>query len=107
MFDVTLLGPQKPEPNLRAALDALSIRGRIGAVTAGWREGEGELDRLRDQIPNPLSDLRLYARCEDAFARDPDLFDAHRQRQDRLIALQRLYRLRLSHALAAAESTLR
>jgi hypothetical protein len=35
------------------------------------------------------------------FAADPDLFRAHRERQSRLQELQRLYRLRLGHALDA------
>ena len=44
----------------------------------------------------------LYARSEDVFARDPELFRAHRERQERLRELQELYRLRLAHLKRAA-----
>jgi len=102
MTDVTLLGPQRPTANLPAALEALGIDGRLCVITAGWQEREGELDELREQMPQPIVDLRLYARCEEAFAEDRGLFEAHRERQDTLIALQRFYRVRLTHGLAAA-----
>ena len=100
--DITLLGPQSPTPNLRAALQTLGIDGRLCVVTAGWQEREGELGALREEVRNEVRDLAVYARCEEAFAADRGLFDAHRERQDQLIALQRCYRVRLSHTLAAA-----
>jgi len=102
MTDITLLGPQSPAPNARVALDALGVRGRVCVITAGWQEREGEIEDLCAHLERPVHDLALYARCEAAFAEDPRLFDAHRERQDALIALQRLYRVRLSYALAAA-----
>lgn len=102
MADVILLGPQRPSSNLRATLESLGIAGRLCVVSAGWQEREGELESLREQLTNPISDLAVYARCEEVFAEDQALFEAHRERQDTLIAMQRLYRLRLSHALAAA-----
>lgn len=102
MADIFLLGPQSPVPNVRVVLESLGIRGRLCVISAGWQEREGELDPLRDHLANPITDLAVYARCEDAFAEDQALFDAHRGRQDSLIAMQRLYRLRLSHTLAAA-----
>jgi hypothetical protein len=102
MADIFLLGPQNPVPNIRAALDALGIAGRLCVVSAGWQEREGELEALREQLANPVTDLAVYARCEQVFSEDQMLFAVHRERQDTLIAMQRLYRLRLSHTLAAA-----
>jgi hypothetical protein len=99
-----LLGPQDSEPRLGAWLDALALSGPVCVVSAGWQEREGELDELRRQIDCPLSDLALYARAFEIFSRDQRLFDAHRRRQSRLIALQRYYRIRLSRAMDAARA---
>jgi hypothetical protein len=46
--------------------------------------------------------LRLHQRAEDVFARDEELKEAHRARQERLRQLQDFYRIRLDHALEAA-----
>jgi hypothetical protein len=99
---LVLLGPQRFDPVLRGAVDELGVAGPIAAVTAGWQEREGEDEELRDHLGGRTVNLRLYARCEEAFAADPELFAAHRDRQNQLRDLQRLYRLRLDHALAGA-----
>ena len=88
MADIILLGPQSPSSNVRAALESLGISGQLCVVSAGWQEREGELESLREQLTNPMTDLALYARCEEAFAEDQALFEAHRERQDTLIAMQ-------------------
>ncbi|MEM9383515.1 MAG: Type 1 glutamine amidotransferase-like domain-containing protein [Pseudomonadota bacterium] len=83
-------------------LDVLAIDGAVCAVTAGWQEREGELDDLVGHIGRPCTDLGLYKAVNDAFSADPELFRAHRARQDKLRLLQALYRRRLNHAAAAA-----
>lgn len=102
-----LLGPQTPQPNLAAALDALGCAGPLVVITAGWRDNEGEIDELSADIGRPLEDLRLYQRAEDVFAREPGLRALQRERQDRLTELQGLYRMRLGPALLAARTLLR
>lgn len=92
---VALLGPQSPDPSLVNALTALGSEGPYGVITAGWRDAEGEIDSLREHLGEPVEDLALYERVEDIFNNDSDLFDAHRQRQNQLRQLQRLYRVRL------------
>ena len=57
---------------------------------------------VREHLDAEVVDLRLHARCEQAFAGDPELFRAHRARQDRLRQLQRLYRYRLDFAIQPA-----
>ena len=104
---ITLLGPQRLRPTLAATIDRLGIDGRIAAVTAGWQEREAEVDEMREHLGRPVVDLRLHQRCERAFADDPDLFRAHRGRQDRLRAMHRLYRYRLDFALEPARELLR
>ncbi|MEM6795295.1 MAG: hypothetical protein AAF725_15050 [Acidobacteriota bacterium] len=107
MASLTLLGPQRLEPILRPELDRLAVDGQVATITAGWQEREGEIDELREHLGRPLVDLRLHSRCEDVFARDPELFRAHRARQDRLQAVQRLYRYRLDFVLEPARELMR
>lgn len=95
------LGPQSPAQNLGAAVGKLPD-GPLAVISAGWQEAEGDLDELEEEVGRPLEDLRLYARAEDLTARDPSLADAIRERQDRLVDLQRLYRLRLKQLAIAA-----
>jgi hypothetical protein len=105
MHDVLALGPQFRVPNLRDALAHAGLRGPVAAITAGWQEREGELDALEGHLGEPVRDLRLYQRAEAAFAQDPALHEAYRDRQNELRHLQDLYRLRLDHAKAAARDT--
>jgi hypothetical protein len=84
------------------AVREAGVDGPVAAVTAGWKEREEEVDELREHLGQQVINLRLYRRAEEVFAEDPELFRAHRRRQDRLRRLQELYRLRLGHALEAA-----
>lgn len=101
-----LLGPQTPSPNVGAALEAAGIDGPLAVITAGWRDSEGEIDELGEVVERPVEDLMLYHRAEEVFAREPALHALHRERQDRLAELQRLYRMRLAPALQAAADLL-
>ena len=104
---VVLLGPQRFEPTLRAALDSLAVDGPVAVVTAGWQEREGEDGELREHLGCELRNLRLYERAETALQGDGELRTALRDRQDRLHRLQELYRLRLDHALEPARTLMR
>jgi hypothetical protein len=103
-----LLGPQRPITNLGAAIvEAALPDGALAVISAGWQEAEGDIDDIKAIVERPLVDLRLYQRAEEVFAAAPDLLSAYRARQDRLQALQRLYRLRLRRLLSAARQMLR
>lgn len=104
---VVLLGPQRLEPTLKDAVEALGIRGRIAAVTAGWEEREGEDHELSAHLGGRTVNLHLYGRSEDVHQRDPELLGAIRARHDRLRKQQELYRVRLSHLMEAARELLR
>jgi hypothetical protein len=106
MSDILVLGPQFRSPNLRDALARAQLTGPIASVTAGWQEREGEVAALEEHLGEPVRDLRLYERTEAAFTRDPELHEAYRRRQSDLRRLQELYRVRLSHAKAAARELL-
>lgn len=102
MADVTLLGPQRFLPTLGRAVRAAGVEGTLASVTAGWQEREAEDLELHEHLEERTSNLMLYARSEEVFERDPDLFRAHRERQERLRSMQELYRLRLAHLKRAA-----
>jgi hypothetical protein len=103
---VVLLGPQRFTPTLGEAVAAAGVGGRLASVTAGWQEREAEDLELHEHLGERTVNLMLYERGEDVFARDPDLFRAHRERQERLRELQELYRTRLVPMREAARRLL-
>ncbi len=107
MSTLTLLGPQRPRPTLAATFDRLGVSGQVAAVTAGWQEREAEVDEMRDHLGRPVVDLLLHERCDRAFTAEPELFQAHRKRQDRLRQMQQLYRYRLDFTIQPARALLR
>lgn len=107
MRTVILLGPQRLRPTLVREFDRLGVDGPIAVVTAGWQEREAEVEELGEHLGRPLINLELYRRLEAIFAEDPDLFRAHRARQNRLRDMQRLYRYRLDFALEPARELIR
>lgn len=103
-----LLGPQRPQLNLPEAFRNHGLPdGPVAVISAGWQEAEADIDDVRALVPRPLIDLELYRRAEQVFAHDPSLSNAYRRRQDRLVELQRLYRMRLQQALLAARKVRR
>ena len=102
---VVLLGTQRFEPSLKAALTSLRVEGRIALVTAGWQERESEDEELVAHLGGNTVNLKLHERGEQVFAGDPELRAAHRERQDRLRHTQDFYRIRLEH-LREAERTI-
>ncbi len=104
---IVLLGPQRFQPTVVEALDALGAEGTVALVTAGWQEREEEVEELQQHLGRPTLNLQLYARAEAALSEDRPLADALRRRQDRLQQMQELYRLRLGHALDAARELMR
>ncbi len=102
-----MLGPQSPHSNLKNAIDLLSVNGPVVSITAGWRDSEAEIDELQAAISSPVEDLNLYHLAEELFSREPKLHALHRERQDKLLELQRLYRIRLTPGMTAARKLLR
>jgi hypothetical protein len=98
---VVLLGAQRFDPTLAEAVAELGVEGRIAAITAGWQEREEEDDDLREHLGGRTINLRLHARAEEVFRKDPPFAAAHRERQAILRHRQDFYRIRLEHALDA------
>lgn len=104
MSQIVLLGPQRERPTVAEAMRIAKTGPRLAVISAGWQEREGELDELQSHLGAvELTDLRLYERTEQVYRDDPELFEAWRARQDWLKELQRLYAVRLRHALGAAQ----
>lgn len=99
MSVVALLGPQRFTPTLGEAVRSLGVSGRLASITAGWQEREAEDLELHEHLGERTINLQLYARGEDVAESDPELFRAHRERQEWLKELQTLYRIRLAGAL--------
>ena len=97
-----LLGPQRHDPTIGPELSRFGIPGPLAIITAGWQEREAEDDELAEHLGHECVNLRLHARSDDVYRNDPELFEAHRSKQDMQRQLQMLYRRRLGHALAAA-----
>lgn len=104
---VVLLGPQRLQPTLDKVVDSLGVAGRIAAVTAGWEERESEDDELRDHLGGRTINLKLFERWQDVAHRDPELFEAARERHDVLREIHEIYQLRLAHELDAARELMR
>lgn len=103
---LVLLGPQRLRPTLRSVFADLGVRGRVAVVTAGWEERESDTTELAEHLGLPVVHLELFRRTEEIFAADPALLTTLRERQDQFRALQRLYRGRLGHGIAAARELL-
>ena len=97
-----MLGPQMPIANLKESIDLLSITGPVVSITAGWRDSEAETDELQSAIEHPIEDLNLYNQAEKIFFQEPALHALQRHRQDKLLELQRLYRIRLNTSMSAS-----
>jgi len=99
---VVLLGAQRFDPTLAAALSRQYVTGRIALITAGWQERESEDEELREHLaPRETANLMLHARGEQLFRDDPELRAAHRERQEALRHRQDFYRIRVEQALEA------
>lgn len=102
-----MLGPQTPFSNLSEAIQSAGAVGPIVSITAGWRDSEGDIDDLVETVKGPVEDLMIYTRAQEIFARHQDLNLLQRERQDKLLELQSLYRIRLTAAMSAARELLR
>ena len=99
---VVLVGPQRHHPSVVGVIRALGLSGPLGLVTAGWQRRESEEHELREAVGGEWVNLRLYQRYEEVRDKDTELREILAERQEKLRALQGLYRLRLSNAVTAA-----
>ena len=63
-----LMGPQRPERYLGEAIARSSIpEGSMAIITAGWQEGEDDIEEVEELVGRPLENLALWARTEELF----------------------------------------
>lgn len=101
---VTLCGPQRLAPTVGKLLRDRGTRQPVALITAGWRERETDDVELRETFEIDTVNLGLYRRWKSIADADPEYFDLHRKRQDRLKELQRVYRKRLHHVMDGARA---
>jgi peptidase E len=101
-----LLGPQRPTENVGAALDRIPGSGPIVTLTAGWRLDEKELDALHGVVGPDAVHLPLYQWFEECMERMPETRARYRERQQQLMRVKDLYRVRLHRALDAVRTLL-
>lgn len=96
-----ILGPQRPDPNCPEALRALAPGdGPIVVLTAGWRTDETDDEALKRYLGPDTAVLPLYLWFDVVMRELPQLRAEYRARQDALVGLRRLHRMRLHPALA-------
>lgn len=100
---IVLLGAQRYQPTLGDAISDLEVAGTVATITAGWQERESDDEDLVEHLHGRCVNLALHARAEDVFKSDPEFAKAHRDRQAVLRQRQDFYRVRLEHALDAAD----
>ncbi len=98
---IILLGAQRFDPTLGDAVAEVGVTGRVATITAGWQERESEDEDLAEHLEGRTINLRLHARGEEVFREDPELREAHRERQSSLRHRQDFYRIRLEHEIEA------
>jgi hypothetical protein len=103
-MSIVILGPQRPEPNLKRAVERLGVEGKVAVVTAGWRHDENETAALEAHLGLPVTHLKLYAWFDEVLEAVPEVAAAYRERQARIGRYKELYRLRLRAALGAVEA---
>jgi len=100
---VVLLGAQRFEPTLGAAVAEIGAEAPIATITAGWQERETEDQELDAHLGGHTVNLRIWERAERVFRADRELHHAHRQRQEMLRLRQDFYRVRIEHELSASQ----
>lgn len=103
---VTLLGPQRLKPTLIDAMRSSRVEGPVSIITAGWEERETDDEELRKHLQDRATNLRLWTRTEEIFAKDPELLAGLKTRKERMARIQGLYNARLAHGMAAARELL-
>ncbi len=103
---VVLLGPQRLQQSVSAAVADLGLGGPLAVVTAGWEEREHEDSELARDLGGRTRNLGLFPRAEEVYVRDEAVHSLMLEREDRLRQLQDLYRLRLSPQLEACRTLL-
>lgn len=98
-----VLGPQRPSPNAPEVLRRLAPKERderpLVVLTAGWRGDETDEQTVQRHLGPDAAVLPLYTWFDVVMRELPELRAEYRARQDALVELRRLHRMRLHPAL--------
>jgi len=106
-MNITLLGPQRKVMAARAAVTELMPEGSIATINAGWQERESDTGELADVLGGRMINLELFRRWQHVQAVDPEYAAGERQLTQLLAEIQRLYAIRLHHAMSAVSAVSR
>ncbi|GAB3580194.1 type 1 glutamine amidotransferase family protein [Calidifontibacter terrae] len=101
-MSVVLLGPQR-RPSLDRLVAELGLDGPFVTITAGWQEREKDDREIDLHLGGRSRNLHLWHRMQHVFDNDPAYAQAHQVRRARLLEMQELYRLGLSHTVQFLE----
>lgn len=98
---ITILGPERPIPNLPRALAGAGVRGPVALISAGWRHDELRDEPLREAVGVTVHNLTLYAAFRVLEREASDLVSTYTLKQSALRRIKERYRMAIVPALAA------
>ncbi|NLJ55313.1 MAG: type 1 glutamine amidotransferase-like domain-containing protein [Intrasporangiaceae bacterium] len=102
-----LLGPQRFRQTAGTVADALAPDGPVATVTAGWRDREKDDAELHEVMGGRARNLHLFTRLGHVVRHDPTFAAAASVYNRSIDEANKLYKVRLSHAMDAVYTILR
>lgn len=102
-----LLGPQRFRLTAGSVLREVAPEGAVATITAGWRDREKDDAELDEVLGGRSRNLHLWHRLTHVLATDLDFAAAAAAYNRAIDEANRLYSVRLSHALETVYATMR
>lgn len=102
-----LLGPQRFRQTAGTVADALAPDGPVATVTAGWRDREKNDAELHEVMGGRAQNLHLFTRLGHVVRHDPTFAAAAGAFNHSIDEANKLYKVRLGHAMEAVYTTMR
>jgi hypothetical protein len=100
---IVLLPSLRDDRKLSSVVAEVAPSGPVALITAGWQEWEDDDGGLRQALGAGVEslNLRLHMRGEQVWTEDPELAAGHRELQQKVRYLRRVYNFRLARAMEA------
>lgn len=102
-----LLGPQRFRLTAGSVLQEVAPEGAVATITAGWRDREKQDAELDEVLGGRSNNLHLWHRLIQVLGADPDFAAAAAAYNRAIDEANRLYSVRLTHALDSVYTTMR
>ena len=102
-----LLGPQRFRQTAGTVADSLAPDGPVATITAGWRDREKNDAELGEVMGGRARNLHLFTRLGHVVRHDPTFAAAASTYNRSVDEANKLYKVRLSHAMDAVYATMR